>query len=137
MPPRVEKCLHRASIEQHDAGAHGQDLARINHHQHEATGARFTVFRALAAVGIGHEQADDSVSKLGAGAVTGAHTWISESSPSGTGMTALLAAAVPTVLAASLISLAPVHATTPAGAPVINNRTARICQKDNYFGRHA
>ncbi|MEU1710307.1 peptidase inhibitor family I36 protein [Streptomyces sp. NPDC005706] len=32
-------------------------------------------------------------------------------------MTALLAAAVPTVLAASLIGLAPAHATTPADAP--------------------
>ncbi|MFJ2597408.1 hypothetical protein [Streptomyces erythrochromogenes] len=41
---------------------------------------RFTVFQA-AAVGIGHEQADDIVAKLEAGAVAGAHTWISESSP--------------------------------------------------------
>ncbi|MBI0375459.1 hypothetical protein JBE27_03985 [Streptomyces albiflaviniger] len=38
------------------------------------------MFQALAAVGIGHEQADDIVSKLEAGAVAGAHTWISESS---------------------------------------------------------
>ncbi|WP_225827125.1 peptidase inhibitor family I36 protein [Streptomyces naphthomycinicus] len=104
-----------------------------------------------------------------------------------TGRTALLAAAVPTVLAASLTVLAPAHATTAAGAPavtrdqitcprgfvciypdinfngqpyvkravdgsvrhlpdyirgkgssVINNssRTARVYQKDNYFGRH-
>ncbi|MFE5406939.1 peptidase inhibitor family I36 protein [Streptomyces sp. NPDC056580] len=102
-------------------------------------------------------------------------------------MTALLATTVPTVLAASLIGLAPAHATTPAatraaardqiacprgfvciypdinfngqpyvkravdgsvrhlpdyirgkGSSVINNssRTARIYQKDNYFGRH-
>ncbi|MFF2927133.1 hypothetical protein ACFVTP_32810 [Streptomyces celluloflavus] len=69
------------STEQHDADAYGQELARISHHQHEATAARFTVFQALAAVGIGHEQADDIVSKLEAGAVAGAHTWISESSP--------------------------------------------------------
>ncbi|WP_328741402.1 hypothetical protein OG436_00075 [Streptomyces caniferus] len=68
------------STEQHDADAYGQELARISHHQHEATAARFTVFQALAAVGIGHEQADDIVSKLEAGAVAGAHTWISESS---------------------------------------------------------
>lgn len=69
------------STEQHDADAYGQELARISHHQHEATDARFTVFQALAAVGIGHEQADDIVAKLEAGAVAGAHTWISESSP--------------------------------------------------------
>ncbi|MFJ2170562.1 peptidase inhibitor family I36 protein [Streptomyces griseofuscus] len=101
--------------------------------------------------------------------------------------TALLAAAIPTVLAASLAGFAPAHAATPAGAlaaardqiacprgfvciypdinfngqpyvkravdgsvrhlpdyirgrgsSVINNssRTARIYQKDNYFGRH-
>ncbi|MFE9360276.1 hypothetical protein ACFYPB_40260 [Streptomyces olivaceoviridis] len=68
------------STEQHEADAYGQELARISHHQHEATEARFTVFQALAAVGIGHEQADDIVSKLEAGAVAGAHTWISESS---------------------------------------------------------
>ena len=69
------------STEQHDADAYGQELAAISHHQHEATSARFTVFQALAAAGIGHEQADDIVAKLEAGAVAGAHTWISESSP--------------------------------------------------------
>ncbi|GLF98237.1 hypothetical protein [Streptomyces yaizuensis] len=69
------------STEQHDADAYGQELARISHHQHEATTVRFTVFQALAAFGIGHEQADDIVSTLEAGAVAGAHTWISESSP--------------------------------------------------------
>ncbi|RSS91110.1 hypothetical protein EF903_11500 [Streptomyces sp. WAC05292] len=69
------------STEQHDADAYGQELARISQHQHEATDARFTVFQALAAVGIGHEQADDIVAKLEAEAVAGAHTWISESSP--------------------------------------------------------
>lgn len=66
--------------QQHDADAYGQELARISHHQHEATSARFTVFQALAAVGIGHEQADEIVSAVEAGAVAGAHTWISESS---------------------------------------------------------
>ncbi|MEV8321482.1 hypothetical protein AB0Q95_45815 [Streptomyces sp. NPDC059900] len=69
------------STEQHDADGYGQELAAISHHQHEATSARFTVFQALAAAGIGHEQADDIVAKLEAGAVAGAHTWISESSP--------------------------------------------------------
>lgn len=69
------------STEQHDADAYGQELARISHHQHEATAARFTVFQALAAVGIGHEQADDIVATLEAGAVADAHTWTSESSP--------------------------------------------------------
>ncbi|MFD4763782.1 hypothetical protein ACFWOJ_34590 [Streptomyces sp. NPDC058439] len=64
------------STEQHGADAYGQELARISQHQSEATAARFTVFQALAAVGIGHEQADDIVSTLEAGA----HTWISESS---------------------------------------------------------
>ena len=69
------------STEQPGADAYGQELARISHHQSEAIEARFTVFQALAAVGIGHEQADDIVSKMEAGAVAGAHTWISESSP--------------------------------------------------------
>lgn len=68
------------STEQSGPDAYGQELARISHHQSEAVEARFTVFQALAAVGIGHEQADDIVSKLEAGAVAGAHTWISESS---------------------------------------------------------
>ncbi|MEU4953824.1 hypothetical protein ACFYN3_35785 [Streptomyces lavendulae] len=67
--------------ERHDADAYGQELARTSHHQHKAADARFTVVQALAAVGIGHEQADDIVAKLEAGAVAGAHTWISESSP--------------------------------------------------------
>ncbi|MFF9025747.1 chromosomal replication initiator protein DnaA [Streptomyces eurythermus] len=44
---------------QPDADAYGQELAHA---------------------GIGHEQADDIVAKLEAGAVTGAHTWISKSS---------------------------------------------------------
>ncbi|MET9324081.1 hypothetical protein ABZX75_28520 [Streptomyces sp. NPDC003038] len=69
------------STEQHDSDAYGQELARIGYHQSEATGARFTVFQALAAIGIASEQADEIVSKLEAGAVAGAHTWISESSP--------------------------------------------------------
>ncbi|MFD8288074.1 hypothetical protein ACFV2B_07540 [Streptomyces lavendulae] len=51
------------STEQHDADAYGQELARISHHQHEATAARFTVFQALATAG-GHEQADDIVATL-------------------------------------------------------------------------
>ncbi|MFJ4879917.1 hypothetical protein ACIP93_32585 [Streptomyces sp. NPDC088745] len=69
------------SIEQHASDPYGQELARIRHHQSEATGARFTVFQALAAAGVSPEQADEIVSKLEAGAVAGAHTWISESSP--------------------------------------------------------
>ncbi|KOT65558.1 MULTISPECIES: hypothetical protein [Streptomyces] len=68
------------STGQHDADAHGQELARISHHQHEATAAQFTIFQALAAVGIAEGQADGIVSKPEAGAVAGAHTWISESS---------------------------------------------------------
>lgn len=60
--------------------AYGQELTAISHHQHAATSARFTVFQALAAVGIGHEQADEIVSAVEAGAVAGTHTWISESS---------------------------------------------------------
>jgi hypothetical protein len=72
------------STEQHDADAYGKELARISRHQHEATNARSTVFQALAAVGVAPEQADELVSQLEAGAVAGAHTWISESSaPSG------------------------------------------------------
>ncbi|PJN14531.1 hypothetical protein CG724_33090 [Streptomyces sp. CB02120-2] len=61
------------STEQHDSDPYGRELARIGHHQSEATGARFTVFNALAAVGIAPEQADELVSKLDAGAVEGAH----------------------------------------------------------------
>ncbi|AJC61932.1 hypothetical protein [Streptomyces sp. 769] len=68
------------STEQHDADAYGQELARISQHQHQATAARFTVFQALAAVGVPPEQADGIVSQLEAGAVAGAHTWISKSS---------------------------------------------------------
>lgn len=68
------------STEQPGVDSYGQELARISHHQSEAIDARFTVFQALATVGIGHEQADDIVAKLEAGAVAGAHTWISESS---------------------------------------------------------
>ncbi|GES28462.1 hypothetical protein San01_09490 [Streptomyces angustmyceticus] len=45
----------------HFAVAYDQELARIRHHQHEATSVQFTVFQALAAVGVGHEQADDIV----------------------------------------------------------------------------
>ncbi|MEW2623685.1 hypothetical protein [Streptomyces sp. NPDC048106] len=67
------------STEQHGADAYGREPARISHHQHEATAARFTVFQALAAVGIGHEQADDIVAKREARAVAGTHTRIPES----------------------------------------------------------
>ncbi|MFC9249632.1 hypothetical protein ACFT7S_37985 [Streptomyces sp. NPDC057136] len=67
------------STEQHDADAYGQELARIGQHQHEATSARSVVFQALAA-GVATEQADEIVSQLEAGAIAGAHTWISESS---------------------------------------------------------
>lgn len=69
------------SMTQQDVDAYGQELARIGQHQSEATAARFTMFQALAAVGMTHEEADELVSKLEAGAVAGAHTWISESSP--------------------------------------------------------
>ncbi|MFF7365386.1 hypothetical protein [Streptomyces sp. NPDC008125] len=68
------------STEQPGVDAYGQELAGISHHQSKAIDARFMVFQALAAVGIGHEQADDIVAQLEAGAVAGAHTWISESS---------------------------------------------------------
>ncbi|MFB8020793.1 hypothetical protein ACFC36_19735 [Streptomyces rubiginosohelvolus] len=63
----------------HDPDAYGQELARIGRHQAEATTARRTVFEALAGAGLSHEQADDIVSRLEAGAVASAHTWISES----------------------------------------------------------
>ncbi|MCX5207638.1 hypothetical protein OG897_40315 [Streptomyces sp. NBC_00237] len=67
--------------QQQGADAYGQELARISHHQDEAIDARFIVFQALAAAGLTNEQADDIVSKVEAGAVASAHTWISESSP--------------------------------------------------------
>ncbi|MGV9937817.1 hypothetical protein ACWDY4_46390 [Streptomyces olivaceoviridis] len=73
-PPGACPSRQAPCTEQHDADAYGQELARISHHQHEAIEARFTVFQALPAVGIGHEQADDLASKLEAGAVVGAHT---------------------------------------------------------------
>ncbi|MFE9851430.1 hypothetical protein ACFYPN_21925 [Streptomyces sp. NPDC005576] len=61
------------STEQPGADAYGQELARISQHQHMATTtARITVFWALAAVGIGHGQANAIVSKLEAGAVADA-----------------------------------------------------------------
>ncbi|MFJ2746244.1 hypothetical protein ACIO3O_42025 [Streptomyces sp. NPDC087440] len=69
------------STGQQDADVYGQELARIGQHQDKAVDARFTVFQALAAAGLTNEQADDIVSKVEAGAVAGAHTWISESSP--------------------------------------------------------
>ncbi|MFJ5803682.1 hypothetical protein [Streptomyces decoyicus] len=69
------------STERHDADVYGQVLARIGQHQHEATNARFMVFQARAAVGVAPEQADEIVSQLEAGAVAGAHTGVSESSP--------------------------------------------------------
>ncbi|WP_331757045.1 hypothetical protein OH782_41430 (plasmid) [Streptomyces sp. NBC_01544] len=66
------------STEQHDA--YGEELARISRHQSDATSARLSVFEALAGAGYSHTQADELVSILEAGAVAGAHTWVSESS---------------------------------------------------------
>ncbi|MER7983638.1 hypothetical protein [Streptomyces sp. NPDC095817] len=34
------------STEQHDMNSYGRELARISHHQSEATDARFTVFHS-------------------------------------------------------------------------------------------
>ncbi|MEV8331222.1 hypothetical protein OG275_00345 [Streptomyces niveus] len=47
------------SAEQDNEDAYGKELAAISRHQSEATNARFTVFQALVAVGIGHEQAGE------------------------------------------------------------------------------
>lgn len=69
------------STTEHDADAYGEELSRIGQHQRTATTARITVFQALDAVGISREQADEIVSQLEAGAVAGAHTWVSEGSP--------------------------------------------------------
>ncbi|MFF8786675.1 hypothetical protein [Streptomyces sp. NPDC015125] len=52
------------STEQHDADAYGQELARISHHQHEATAARFTIFQALAAATTGRGRAASSAMLL-------------------------------------------------------------------------
>ncbi|MFH8446894.1 hypothetical protein ACH4D3_37510 [Streptomyces sp. NPDC018026] len=71
------------STEQHDANAYGQELARISPHHHKAAAARLTVFQALVAVGIGHEQAEDIVAKLEAGAVVGAPLVSESSAPHG------------------------------------------------------
>ncbi|WP_438453263.1 hypothetical protein [Streptomyces asiaticus] len=67
------------STEQHDA--YGEKLSRISRHQSDAVTARTTVFETLALVGVSPEEADELVAQLEAGAVAGAHTWISESSP--------------------------------------------------------
>lgn len=63
---------------QHDA--YGEELARISRHQGEAVTARLRLFEVLAAAGVPAAEADLLVSQLEAGAVAGAHTWISESS---------------------------------------------------------
>ncbi|MGI5518669.1 hypothetical protein [Streptomyces sp. CA-106131] len=67
------------STEQHDP--HMDELTRISWHQSDAVTARITVFEALAEAGVPAAQADQLVSQLEAGAVAGAHTWVSESSP--------------------------------------------------------
>lgn len=58
-----------------------EELSRISQHQSEAVTARIVVFEALARAGVSRAQADELVSKLEAGAVAGAHTWVSENSP--------------------------------------------------------
>ncbi|MFD8119414.1 hypothetical protein [Streptomyces microflavus] len=86
MPLRGAPIHCGSTLPPHDPNAYGQELARIRHHQHEATAAHHTVLQALAAAGIPHEQSDDIVATIEAGAVAGAHTWISESSaPDGSG----------------------------------------------------
>ncbi|MER8160071.1 hypothetical protein [Streptomyces sp. NPDC094472] len=67
------------STEQHDA--YGEELARISQHQSDAVTARITMVEALTLAGVSPAQANELVSKLEAGAVAGAHTWISENSP--------------------------------------------------------
>ncbi|MFI9176171.1 hypothetical protein [Streptomyces lincolnensis] len=69
------------SAEQHDMDAYGEELTRISQHQSEAVTARIAVLEALARAGVSIAQADELVSKLEAGAVAGAHTWVSENSP--------------------------------------------------------
>ncbi|MEU4032340.1 hypothetical protein [Streptomyces anulatus] len=63
----------------YDPDAYREERARIGLHQSQAIESRNLVYRALAAAGIGHEQADAIVSQVQAGAVAGAHTCISES----------------------------------------------------------
>ncbi|MGW0647328.1 hypothetical protein ACWD4T_00745 [Streptomyces umbrinus] len=67
------------STEQHDP--YVEELTRISQHQSDAVTARITVVEALALAGVSAAQANEPVSKLEAGAVAGAHTWISENSP--------------------------------------------------------
>ncbi|MEV6133155.1 hypothetical protein AB0M05_41255 [Streptomyces violaceusniger] len=67
------------STEQHDA--YGEELSRISQHQSDAVTTRITVFEALTLAGVSPAQANELVSKLEAGAVAGAHTWVSENSP--------------------------------------------------------
>jgi hypothetical protein len=63
---------------QHDA--YGEELARISRHQGEAVTARLRLFEVLAGAGVSASDADVLVSQVEAGAVAGAHTWVSESS---------------------------------------------------------
>lgn len=64
-----------------ETDAYGEELARISRHQSEAVTARLRLFEVLAAAGVTAQEADALVSRLEAGAVAGAHTWVSESSP--------------------------------------------------------
>jgi len=63
---------------QHDP--YGEELARIGRHQGEAVTARLRLFELLTAAGVPAAEADLLVSRLEAGAVARAHTWVSESS---------------------------------------------------------
>lgn len=60
--------------------AYGEEPARIGRHQSEAVTARLRLFEVLAGAGVAAADADVLVTQVEAGAVAGAHTWISESS---------------------------------------------------------
>lgn len=64
--------------------AYAAQLARITEHQSRGTGARLRLFGLLHAAGVPAAEADELVSRLEAGAVAGAHTWVAErSAPTG------------------------------------------------------
>ncbi|WP_030894324.1 hypothetical protein [Streptomyces sp. NRRL F-5053] len=61
---------------------YGAELARISQHHSDAATARIRLFAMLARAGVTREQADELVATVESGAIAGAHTIISENSPS-------------------------------------------------------
>ncbi|MGW4362547.1 hypothetical protein ACWEKU_27725 [Streptomyces californicus] len=60
-----------STLPAYNADAYREELVSIGLHQSQAIESRTLVYRALAAAGIGHEQADTIVSHVQAGAAGG------------------------------------------------------------------